>query len=64
MFSLEVDQDDDNAFSRSWDAEGPTNRDVKEIIDLELANLRVQELTKLLWNVPWEEAARISNDET
>ena len=54
----EVDQDDDNASSGSWD-EGPSTRDVKEITDQEIANLRVQELNKLLRNVPWDEAARI-----
>ena len=56
--NLEVDQDDDNAFSTSWD-QGPSSRDVKEITDQEIENLRVQELNKLLRNVPWEEATRI-----
>ena len=56
--NLEVDQDDDNAFSGSWD-DGPSSRDVKEITDQEIENLRVQELNKLLRNVPWEEATRI-----
>ena len=56
--NLEVDQDDDNAFPGSWD-EGPSSREVKEITDQEIANLPVQELNKLLRNVPWEEAARI-----
>ena len=55
---LEVDQDDDNASSVSW-GEGPSSRDVNEITDQEIANLPVQELNKLLRNVPWEEAARI-----
>jgi len=54
----EVDQDDDNASSRSW-GEGPSTRGVKEITDQEIANLPVQELNKLLRNVPREEAARI-----
>ena len=54
----EVDQDDDNASSGSWD-EGPSTRDVKEITDQEITNIRVQELNKLLRNVPWDEAARI-----
>ena len=54
----EVDQDDDNASSVSR-GEGPNSRDVNKITDHEIANLRVQELNKLLRNLPWEEAARI-----
>jgi len=49
---------DDNASLRSW-GEGPSTRNVKEITDQEIANLPIQELNKLLRNVPWEEAARI-----
>ena len=56
--SLEVDQDDDQASSRPW-GEEPSTIDVKEITDQEIANLRVQELNKLLRKVPWQEAARI-----
>ena len=56
--NLEVDQDDDSASERSW-GEEPSPRDVKEITDQEIANLRVQELNKILRKVPWEEAARI-----
>ena len=56
--SLEVDQDDDQASSRPW-GEEPSTIDVKEITDHEIANLRVQELNKLLRKVPWQEAARI-----
>ena len=57
--NLEGDhQDDDNKCVESWD-EGPCTQDVKGITDEEIANLRVQELNKLLRNVPWEEAARI-----
>jgi len=54
----EVDQDDDNASSRSWGV-GLSTIGVKEITDQEIANLPVQELNKLLRNVPREEAARI-----
>ena len=56
--NLEVDQDDEDASSRSW-GEEPSPRDVKEITDQEIANLRVQELNRILRKVPWEEAARI-----
>ena len=56
--NLEVDQDDDNASSTSWD-EGPSSRDVKELTDHEKANLPVQEVNKLLRTIPWKEAARI-----
>ncbi|KAL9974264.1 hypothetical protein ACROYT_G011281 [Oculina patagonica] len=54
----EVDQDDDNASSVSWDDESST-RDAKVITDEEIANLRVSELNKRLRNIPWDEAARI-----
>ena len=50
--------DDDNRSVESWDGE-PSAPDAKEITDEEIANLPVQELNKLLRNVPWEEAARI-----
>ena len=53
-----VDKDDDNASSTSW-GEEPSTRDAKEITDQEIANLRIQELNKLLRNVPWQEAVRI-----
>ena len=57
--NLEGDhQDDDNKPVESWD-EGPSTQDVKGITDEEIANLKVQELNKLLRNVPCEEAARI-----
>ena len=56
--NLEGDQDDDNRSVESWDGE-PSAPDAKEITDEEIANLPVQELNKLLRNVPWEEAARI-----
>ena len=56
--NLEGDPDDDNRSVESWDGE-PSAPDVKDIRDEEIANLPVQELNKLLRNVPWEEAARI-----
>ena len=56
--NLEGDQDDDNRSVESWDG-GPSAPDAKGITDEEVANLPVQELNKLLRNVPWEEAARI-----
>ncbi|XP_020616851.1 transcription factor Maf-like [Orbicella faveolata] len=57
--NLEGDQDDDNRSVESWDG-GPSTPDAKAVItDEEVANLPVQELNKLLRNVPWEEAARI-----
>ena len=57
--NLEVDKKDENASSKTW-GEGPSTRNVKlEITDQEIANLRVQELNKLLRNVPWQEAVRI-----
>lgn len=54
----EVDRDDDIASSESSDEES-SPRDAKELTDQEIANLRVQELNKMLRNVPWDEAAKI-----
>ena len=56
--NLVGDQDDDNTSLESWDG-GTSTQDAKAITDQEIANLPVQELNKLLRNVPWEEAARI-----
>ena len=56
--NAEVDQDSDNTSLEFWD-EGPSTPDAKEITDEEIANLRVQELNKILRNVPWDKAARI-----
>ena len=56
--NLEDGQDDDNRSVASWDG-GPSKQDVKGITDEEIANLKVQELNKLLRNVPCEEAVRI-----
>ena len=56
--NLEGDQDEDNKSVASWDGD-PSAPDAKEITDEEIANLPVQELNKLLRNVPWEEAVRI-----
>ena len=50
----EVDQDDDITSLEACDA-GPRS----SITDEEIANLRVQELNKILRNVSWDEAARI-----
>ena len=54
----EINQDDDNASSLSWGA-GLSSRDMNKITDQEIANLWIQELNKLLRNLPREEAARI-----
>ena len=54
----EVYQDDDNTSLESW-GEKSSTRDVKEITDEEIANLRVSELNKRLRKIPWDEAARI-----
>jgi len=56
--NLEGDQDDESRSVESCDGE-PSATDAKGITDEEVANLPVQELNKLLRNVPWEEAARI-----
>ena len=56
--NVEGDPDDDNRSVESWDG-GPSIPHVKGITDEEIENLRVQELNKLLRNVPCEEAARI-----
>ena len=56
--NLEGDQDDDNRSVKYW-AGGPSTTDAKGITDEEVANLPVQELNKLLRNVPWDDAARI-----
>ena len=56
--NLDGDQDDDNTSLESWDGESSTP-DAKAITDQEIVNLPVQELNKLLRNVPWQEAVRI-----
>ena len=56
--NLEGDQDDESRSVESCDGE-PSATDAKGITDEEVANLPVQELNKLLRNVPWEEVARI-----
>ena len=56
--NLEVGQDDDSWSVESCDG-GSGATDAKGITDEEVATLPVQELNKLLRNVPWEEAARI-----
>ena len=54
----EEDNNDDDASSESsCESSGPL--DAKEISDEEIKNLRVQELNKLLRNIPWDEAMKI-----
>lgn len=57
--SPDVDQDDDNTSSISWGEESTSRDDGKEITDVKITNLRVQELNELLRDVPWDDAARI-----
>ena len=56
--NLEGDQDDENRSVESWDG-GPSTQDVRGITDEQITNLKVQELNKILRNVPCEVAARI-----
>ena len=55
----EGDQDDGNRPVTEYWAGGSSTTDALGITDEEVANLPVQQLNKLLRNVPWEEAARI-----